>query len=177
MLHKFMTTPYSFMLCLFGLTLVTVSPVFADDSAAFVACQQMHWNMGAKEKKNCFRDLARSLQAEKEAAVPEAAGAAVGEIESYPLCTWGGKRAEQGCGNWTPEDYWMGEYARPCIDDNRDAQGCIPDPDISVGVGQCPVCAYPGIRIHADLSIPEWYGRGLVPDHGKCIYCISHLFR
>ena len=174
MLHKFMIASHSFILCLFGLTLVTVSSVFADDSAAFVACHQMHSNMGAKEKKNCFKDLARSLQAEKEAAVPEVAGAAVGEIESYSLCTWG-KWTEQGFGSWVPDDYWVGEYARPCTDDNRGAQGSIPDPDISVGVGQCPVCAYPGIRIHADLSIPEGWGR--VPDHGKCIYCISHLFR
>ena len=43
-----------------------LSPVFADDSAAFVECQQMKWNMGKKAKKNCFRDLARSLQADSD---------------------------------------------------------------------------------------------------------------
>ena len=58
MLQKFKITTYAFILCLFGLTLITVSPVFVEDSPEFIACQQMQWNEGKKAKKNCFRDLA-----------------------------------------------------------------------------------------------------------------------
>ena len=38
-----------------------MSPVFAEDSAEFIACQQMQWKEGKKAKKDCFRDLARDL--------------------------------------------------------------------------------------------------------------------
>ena len=64
MLQKFKITTCVFILCLFGLTLMTVSPVFAADSAAFKQCQQIkpHGKFGPmKQKKNCFRDLARIL--------------------------------------------------------------------------------------------------------------------
>lgn len=47
-----------FILFLFGFTLITASPVFAEDSTAFIACQQMKGQMA---KKNCFRNLARQL--------------------------------------------------------------------------------------------------------------------
>ena len=60
MLKKLKITTCTFTLCLFGLTLITVSPVFAEDSPEFIACQQMKWKGGKKEKKNCFRDLARA---------------------------------------------------------------------------------------------------------------------
>ena len=46
---------------------MTVSPVFAEDSPEFVACQQIKpagdFNL-MKQKKNCFRDVARILQAQ-----------------------------------------------------------------------------------------------------------------
>ena len=60
MFHKFKITTCAFILCLFGLTLMTVSPVFAadEDSPAFKQCQQIK---GKMTKKNCFRDLARLL--------------------------------------------------------------------------------------------------------------------
>ena len=66
MLQKFKIATCAFILCLFGLTLITVSPVFAVDSAAFDECQQIQPNgtfRGMKQKKNCFRDLARALNA------------------------------------------------------------------------------------------------------------------
>jgi hypothetical protein len=67
MLQKFKITTCAFILCLFGLTLMTVSPVFADDSIDFVECQQIKPNRTSyalmKEKKNCFRDLALSNHA------------------------------------------------------------------------------------------------------------------
>ena len=63
MLRNFKVTSYVFILCLFGFTLITVSPVIADDSIDFVECQQIKPNRTSyalmKEKKNCFRDLAR----------------------------------------------------------------------------------------------------------------------
>jgi hypothetical protein len=61
MLHKFKITTCAFILCLFGLTLMTVSPVFAADSAAFKQCQQIKPQgkfEPMKQKKNCFKDLA-----------------------------------------------------------------------------------------------------------------------
>ena len=57
MLHKFNITPYAIILCLFGLTLITVSPVFAEDSPEFVACQQIkphgNFNLMKQRKKIC----------------------------------------------------------------------------------------------------------------------------
>ena len=61
MLHKFRIASCAFILCLFGLTLITVSPVLAEDSAAFVECQQIKGDL--KGKKNCFKRLARELEA------------------------------------------------------------------------------------------------------------------
>ena len=72
MFHKFKITTCAFILCLFGLTLMTVSPVFAADSAAFKQCQQIkpHGKFGPmKQKKNCFRDLARALNATKQSTI------------------------------------------------------------------------------------------------------------
>ena len=63
MLHKFTITTCAFILCLFGLTLMTLTPVFAEDSQEFKSCQQMKWKGNKKAKKNCFRDLARALNA------------------------------------------------------------------------------------------------------------------
>jgi hypothetical protein len=53
-------TSYAIALFLFGLTLMAVRPIFAEDSAAFVECQTKR---GLKKKKNCFRDLARDPEA------------------------------------------------------------------------------------------------------------------
>ena len=68
-LQKYSTIAHAIILFLFGLTLMTVSPVFAEDSPEFVACQQIKpagdFNL-MKQKKNCFRDLARSLQADSD---------------------------------------------------------------------------------------------------------------
>ena len=71
MLQKFKITTCVFILCLFGLTLMTVSPVFAADSAAFVECQDMKWKKGKKAKKNCFRDLAQASQPSDGSRSPE----------------------------------------------------------------------------------------------------------
>ena len=57
--------PFVFILCLFGLTLIPVSSVFAEDSPEFFACQQIKPNGDfnlMKQKKNCFRDVARFSQ-------------------------------------------------------------------------------------------------------------------
>ena len=56
MLQKFKVTTCAFILCMFGLTLMTVSPVFADVSTTLDACKAMKWSDGKKAKKNCFRD-------------------------------------------------------------------------------------------------------------------------
>ena len=60
MLHKYKITSYAITSFVFGLTLMAVRPVFAEDSAEFVECQTKH---SLKKKKNCFRDLARDLEA------------------------------------------------------------------------------------------------------------------
>ena len=62
MLKTYRFIPIVFILWLFGFTLITVSPVFAEDSPEFIACQQMKWKKGKKAKKNCFRDVARLFQ-------------------------------------------------------------------------------------------------------------------
>ena len=63
MVQKFKITSCVFILCLFGLTLMTVSPVFAVDGDGFTVCDNMP---EAASKLSCFRDLARSLRAEVE---------------------------------------------------------------------------------------------------------------
>ena len=65
MLKMYRIIPFVFILFLFGLTLIPVSPVFAEDSPEFFACQQIKPNGDfnlMKRKKNCFRDVARALQ-------------------------------------------------------------------------------------------------------------------
>ena len=69
MLKTYRFISYAFILFLFGFTLIIVSPVFAEDSPEFLACQQMKWNDGKKAKKNCFRDLARQREGELQGAL------------------------------------------------------------------------------------------------------------
>ena len=81
MLQKFKITSCAFILVLFGLTLMTVSPVLAADGDGFTVCDNMP---EAASKLTCFRDLARSLRAavedmttaasSQEAAVDDAEG-------------------------------------------------------------------------------------------------------
>jgi len=67
MLQKFKITTCAFILCLFGVTLTTVSPVLAEDSKEFKECQLIKPKDTdlalMKQKKDCFRDLARVLSA------------------------------------------------------------------------------------------------------------------
>jgi hypothetical protein len=61
MLQKFKITSCAFILILFGFSLMTVSPVFAEDNPSFVSCQKIKSKF-MKKKKNCFRDLALELE-------------------------------------------------------------------------------------------------------------------
>jgi hypothetical protein len=61
MLKTYRVISSVFILFLFGFTLITASPAFAEDNSEFIDCQQMEWKDGRQEKKNCFRDLARQL--------------------------------------------------------------------------------------------------------------------
>ena len=60
---------------------MTVSPVFSEDSAEFQACDDMNWKKEKKDMRNCFRDLARTLQAALESQVA-AATASPEQIEA-----------------------------------------------------------------------------------------------
>lgn len=60
MFKTYRIIPTVFIVFLFGLTFITVSPVLAEDSAAFVECQQIKGDL--KGKKNCFKKLARELE-------------------------------------------------------------------------------------------------------------------
>ena len=65
MLKTYRIIPLVFILFLFGFTLISVSPVIAEDSSEFVACQQIKPSGDfrlMKQKKNCFRDVARLHQ-------------------------------------------------------------------------------------------------------------------
>ena len=61
MLQKFKIIPCAFILCLFGLTLITPSPVRADDSPEFIACHQHDLKGRTIAALNCFKELARDL--------------------------------------------------------------------------------------------------------------------
>ena len=69
MLQELKITTYVFILCLFGLTLITVSPIFAEDSAAIDKCDEMSKHPRGKrfvrftEQINCYKSLVRELTA------------------------------------------------------------------------------------------------------------------
>jgi len=75
MLKTYRIIPSTFILFLFGLTLISVSPVFAEDSPEFTACKQIKPRGNFKlmqQKKNCFRDVARLFQGQSGPAQPVA---------------------------------------------------------------------------------------------------------
>jgi cob(I)alamin adenosyltransferase len=89
MLKTYRIIPLVFILFLFGFTLITVAPVFAEDSPEFVACQQMPFGnqKEARQKKNCFRDVARlyhrQLRDSVQSVVPlETSGGEVAELNA-----------------------------------------------------------------------------------------------
>ena len=61
MLHKFKITTCAFILCLFGLTLMTVSPVYAQKGKRMEECERINTQKQHRKKIKCFRDLARFL--------------------------------------------------------------------------------------------------------------------
>ena len=69
MLQKLKITTYVFILCLFGLTLITVSPIFAEDSATIDKCEKMSKHRRGKrfvrstDQINCYKSLVRELTA------------------------------------------------------------------------------------------------------------------
>ena len=69
MLQKLKVTTYVLILCLFGLTLITVSPIFAEDSAAIDKCQKMSKHRRGKrfvrstDQISCYKLLVRELTA------------------------------------------------------------------------------------------------------------------
>ena len=69
MLQKLKITTYVFILCLFGLTLITVSPIFAEDSAAIEKCEKMSKHRRGKrfvrstDQISCYQSLVRKLTA------------------------------------------------------------------------------------------------------------------
>jgi hypothetical protein len=69
MLQKLKITTYVFILCLFGLTLITVSPIFAEDSATIDNCEKMSKHRRGKrfvrstDQISCYKSLVRKLTA------------------------------------------------------------------------------------------------------------------
>ena len=89
MLKTYRIIPLVFILFLFGFTLITVAPVLAEDSPEFVACLQMPFGNQneARQKKNCFRDVARlyhrQLRDSVQSVVPlETSGGEVAELNA-----------------------------------------------------------------------------------------------
>jgi len=90
MLKTYRIIPSVFILFLFGFTLSTVAPVIAEDSPEFVACQQIKPSGDfrlMKQKKNCFRDVARLFQGQSgdsvQSVVPlETSGGGSGKVNA-----------------------------------------------------------------------------------------------
>ena len=108
MLKTYRIIPLGFILFFFGFTLITVAPVLAEDSPEFVACQQIKpagdFNL-MKQKKNCFRDVARSFQGQSgdsvQAVVPvESSGGEVAQLNAR-IAELEGKLANK------PSDYYL----------------------------------------------------------------------
>ena len=75
MFKTYRIIPLVFILFLFGFTLITVSLVYAEDSPEFMACKQIKPRGNfklMKQKKNCFRDVARLSQGQSGPAQPVA---------------------------------------------------------------------------------------------------------
>jgi hypothetical protein len=64
MSQKFKITTCAFILCLFGLTLMTVSPVYAQQGKRMDRCEKMKALPKPRKKINCFRNEAKRLRAE-----------------------------------------------------------------------------------------------------------------
>jgi hypothetical protein len=65
MLQKFKVTSCAFILCLFGLTLITVPPVFADATPTYRECSRMQAkpdHISTIDRYECYMTLLRSLQ-------------------------------------------------------------------------------------------------------------------
>ena len=100
--------PLVFILFFFGFTLITASPVLAEDSPEFVACQQIKPSGNfrlMKQKKNCFRDVARLYQGHSgdsvQAVVPvESSGGEVAQLNAR-IAELEGKLANK------PSDYHL----------------------------------------------------------------------
>jgi hypothetical protein len=92
MLQKFKITSIAFILVLFGFSLITVSPVFAEDNPEFVACQKIK-NKFMKKKKNCFRNLAREL-ASSAADTILAKDAKIADLQEQFVTAWGESQAK-----------------------------------------------------------------------------------
>ena len=94
MLKTYRIIPSTFILFLFGLTLITVSPVFAEDSPEFMACQQIQPQGNfqlMEQKKNCFRDVARLFQEDVGDSMQP--GALI-EISEDQIAVWNNRIAE-----------------------------------------------------------------------------------
>ena len=75
MFKTYRIIPLVFILFLFGFTLITVSLVYAEDSPEFMACKQIKPRGNfklMKQKKNCFRDVARLSHGQSGPAQPVA---------------------------------------------------------------------------------------------------------
>ena len=124
MLKTYRIIPLVFILFLFGLTLITVAPVIAEDSPEFIACQEID-PMGIprggggrirlmKQKIICLSDVARVFQDQLNAKIPEpeAENARLLAMQTAPADPSGGEVGQlnaridelKGDLKWTYED-------------------------------------------------------------------------
>ena len=88
MLQKFNITTYAVALCLFGFMIFSAAPVFANDEAQgeFEDCKDMKWKDGPQEKKDCFKELAKSLINNDSGGQTNSSGSSTDEPFSEELC-------------------------------------------------------------------------------------------
>ena len=88
MLQKFNITTYAVALCLFGFMIFSAAPVFANDEAQgeFQDCKDMKWKDGPQEKKDCFKELAKSLINNDSGGQTNSSGSSTDEPFSEEVC-------------------------------------------------------------------------------------------
>ena len=94
MLQKLKVTSYALILCLFGLTLAAVSNVSAreGDSEEILECSEIRSTSRSemKQKKDCFADVARALNAAIEELKKELEEAKTDKRQSRSNVSWCG---------------------------------------------------------------------------------------
>ena len=116
MLQKFNITTYAVALCLFGFMIFSAAPVFANDEAQgeFQDCKDMKWKDGPQEKKDCFKELAKSLINNDSGGQTSKSGSSTDEPFSEEFCYIVEMKMRYTRAGSFKEDAWVNHFMNGC---------------------------------------------------------------